>query len=712
VLAALLPVRPALTQGQLPAVGPIDPLVETIRPAELHPAAVANGPGRIGTPLNAPATSEVIRPSRPPAIEFEPDPPPVELAPVEPSTESPELQPAPGSSRRRRGAETVSGRTESVAREAEAADSGRSRGVRAVPGPKFFGIQPGVTTRAQLLERWGEPSGASGAELPFQLEGLGPARVFLVRDRVERVRVELPEPIPADELRRRLVTIGPPLVDPGPPVRQEYPASGLYLTPVANDPTRIQAFELGPIHPARIAVQHRRALAVDAASIGPLIEALERTAPESGLAEEARAIGFERTGDWDGALSAARRAVEHDPGRYEARRVLARLLLRQGSPSEALAEAKRAAVDAAGDPLAQARALADLAAVLEQGPGRDYVRAAELRLLAAGMLRPRVEAVPVDIAATASSAEHHAALAADFAWGPWTNKDQAVPQWLARAEELARALPNDDPATIETRFAVARHALAALAVHPAGGDLAKWTEEVQARAEQLTSRDAGDPATVAAWRWELGWALADAAQGAQRANRFDEALGYGRRSLDELDAGEAARPTSPADAYALARVRYRTGALEARPGGDLNEAVALFEQALPELEAGRTMLGDREAGRHGQALSTIATAYWRAGRRDDATRLATAGMVDLRRAVERGLLQAESLRTPEANLARMHREQGSTATPASFERPATSGSAGTGPEARREGAGDEAAGGPTLNPPATRAAATARPTTP
>ena len=120
----------------------------------------------------------------------------------------------------------------------------------------------------------------------------------------------------------------------------------------------------------------------------------------------------------------------------------------------------------------------------------------------------------------------------------------------------------------------------------------------------------------------------------------------------------------------LGRLYYRLAVLNATHLGRHQQAVALYEKALPLLDRQTTASAD--AGSRGEELVTAAISYWNERQRDRAMSLTRRGIELLEQAAEQGVIEKAALAVPYANLAAMHEQLGDRVQAASYSEQATS----------------------------------------
>jgi tetratricopeptide (TPR) repeat protein len=263
----------------------------------------------------------------------------------------------------------------------------------------------------------------------------------------------------------------------------------------------------------------------------------------------------------------------------------------------------------------------------------------------------------VRLAAKQVLIDAHLGAAHDIAWGPWEQKEKAVPRWLDRAAALAKDLAENEPASAGHQFRVATRALSAYVGLKGQLDATPWTEAALAAAEQLlASTEALEQKQRIAW--DLGMALYDVVQICQMRGEHDLALQHGKKAVQCLELGAGARKASSQDAYLLGRLYFRLGAIHAVGHEDHPAALDWFDKATPVLDKSADQLDQSEWGRLGQTYVSMGVSYWETGQRDRAVELTRRGVELVNQAVSLGALKQSALEIPYSNLAAMLRQMG------------------------------------------------------
>jgi tetratricopeptide (TPR) repeat protein len=314
--------------------------------------------------------------------------------------------------------------------------------------------------------------------------------------------------------------------------------------------------------------------------------------------------------------------------------------------------------------------LVQLGELIAVGPTPDYRQPVELYQQAIELAEPYVNdrLAAVRGAAFETLIDAHLAIANSIAWGRWKKKELAVPKWIERAEAIAGGAIEGGELGLDISLRVCQSALAACVGAQGTMDPAAWAERAAEIGRERLTRS-HDPLYRSRLQWQLGLIFHDALQVCQLRQEFDAALKHGQAAIACLENGAAGRQQTPEDAYMLGRLYYRMATLNAMHLGRHQQAVALYEQALPLLD--RQTGGAEDASRRGEELVTAAISYWNLRRRDQAMSLTNRGIGLLEQAVEQGVIDKAALAVPYANLAAMHEQLGDRVQAASYSEQAT-----------------------------------------
>jgi tetratricopeptide (TPR) repeat protein len=549
-----------------------------------------------------------------------------------------------------------------------------SSGLVAVETASFNGITPGASTLAQVEEAWGAPKEIANrnAQLVhlYAIEPFEQVEVSFVKDQVAAIVIRLERAFPADVVAEKLelAEIRPVLVSDelGHVLGQAFPERGVMfafepsetpgkasmkVTQIVLEPINAEAFVLR----AETYMNGQPRL-----SVRDLDEAI-RLDPQKARAHWLKARLLAAQGDAQGALDASGEAIRLEPSDPQYRLTRAQILGQLARFDEAVEEAEKAAAESTKRPHLQARALSLLGDLLSSQPKPEYRQALQHHMEAIKTADPlAVSRHPaIRIAAKEVLIDAHLGAGHDIAWGPWDQKEKAVPRWLEQAASVAKDLTEKENGSPDHQFRVASRALAALVGLRGKLDPSPWTEELL-RAGQQVIASTPDSARKEQLRWDLGMALYDVVQIYQMRGDHEAALTYGKRAIGYLEPGAASPDANLSDVYLLGRLYFRLGAIHAVGQQDHHAAIHWFEKAVPVFDRTVDRLAQTEFGRLGETFVSMGVSFWENGDKDRAVRLTQRGVELMEKAVQEGTLQHSALRIPYGNLATMARSLGKT----------------------------------------------------
>lgn len=549
------------------------------------------------------------------------------------------------------------------------------RGISVEPA-QFKGLQPGVSSRADVEGVLGKPKSAADAdgqtECTYEVPPFERLVVVFQNDFLASMVIDLKQAFPADLLAKELAFDNIPLVtvldETGRPLGQSFPERGvLFSLGGEGDTAQVVQIILDSVDAQPFVVRaentYRQQLGMALADVEQAL-ALD---PGYARAHWLRAQILTTAGRPGEALQAAEAALAADPNDLEYRLTYAQSVAASGDHVQAVQhlESILAQTDIPAD--LQARALLQLGDQLVAGASRDYKQAIDRHMQAIKLAEPLVNDARL---ATRRHAREtllngHLAVANDIAWGGWRSKSTVVPQWLERANAIARKLAEDGEAE-EYRFRVAKAAMGSLAGFQGRQDIGVWLKDAKSAGEKLID-DAPDNLTRQARQWDLALALYDALQIEHVRGRFDDALANGKQAAEAFEQCVGSRDPVAGQDYMLGRLYFRLGSIEAIHHRDHPAAVAWFDKAAPLIEQPipESALGD--LGRQGETLVSMAVSYWEVGRQDDAVRMTNDGVNLMVQAVNDGIMEETALVVPYHNLSRMHRSLGDEDAAQNFE---------------------------------------------
>ena len=250
-------------------------------------------------------------------------------------------------------------------------------------------------------------------------------------------------------------------------------------------------------------------------------------------------------------------------------------------------------------------------------------------------------------------------LAEILAYGPWKQKHQVVPQWLATAEKTANEFIQKDGGSSRTLLSVYSTSLHCLLVLDGQGTPDKIADAAMQLGRDLISQSEDDD-YHAAVEWQLGTGLWYAAQVANRQGQGSAALQFANNADALLTSGGKTRSESPETAHHLGQLQFLTGSIYAFHQKDEATAVRWYDKALPHLQPTYPDSLLDERGLIGEQLVSVGISLWETGRRNTAVSVTEEGASLIAQAVQGGAAQKSALSVPYQNLAAMQRELGNT----------------------------------------------------
>ncbi len=554
----------------------------------------------------------------------------------------------------------------------------------------FHGITPGISTRSDVLEAWGDPQGGGtgAAELTFRFDKLKSVQVKFDGDVVDAIVVELPKSLPAHKLVAHLGMddIRPTLMtdSAGTPLARNYPERGvvlwfakdrqLSLASDAGDSAAEAGFYIGKINIQSIKASafllraENESLSDITRSMADLEEALRldhNAAQAKSLLSElslklGRAVTAERL---------ASEALEIDPRNNRYRLQHAKCLRQLARYDLAADEAKKVLESQSIEKIIRAQALYEMGVLASLGSAEVAERAVPLIAKAieiADQLATDTDA-KVRLEANQLLVVAHLNMAVFISKGKWERKSQAVPQWIERASALSEGMIAADERHLPLRLQVAISALAAAANLDPPINPQLWVEEAEQTAAQLREATS-DPLLRGTYDWSLGLAYFQAAQIEHRRSQPANALRLSALAETKLTELAKQRDELPDTSYLMGRLYFQTGAIHAIHFEDHAEACSWYDKAADLLINPMPVTIMAGPQQHGDALVSMGVSYWRQGNRERAIELTQSGVALIEQAVEKSLLETDSLLVPYGNLAAMYEAQGESEPAARYNR--------------------------------------------
>lgn len=553
----------------------------------------------------------------------------------------------------------------------------------------FHGITPGISTRIRVLRSWGDPRTEEtyASELKYRFDQLKNVFVHFDGDVVDAIRVELPKVLRAEKLVRSLglETIRPTIVwnDKGEPSAYAMPERGVLLEiaegsltateqrpcPTDVDNGLIARVVLQPIK-AELFLQ-RAENEIDT-NLKMVTFDLERALQLDHNCSKAKWLLSKqllRSGQAIRAERLAAEAVEAEPKNDAFRLQLAKCLRMLARYDLAAKEAKKVFNSAMSDKLERAEALHELGLLAALGSAEVAERVVPLlnntmevcdELATSPDLRERISASRLLLDA-------HLDMALFISKGQFLQKGEAVPQWIERASAISEQMIACDEQYLFTRLQVAVTALAAGANLEPPIDPELWVDEAEQTAAKLKEATA-DESLHEIYDWSLGLAYFQAAQIEHLREHPEQSLKLSDLADERLSELAEGRDELPDTSYLMGRLYFQIGAVHAIHKDDHREACKWYDRAVERLIDPfpvTTLSGPQQ---HGDALVSMGVSYWHENQRAQAIKLTQRGADLIKEAVDKGVLDVESLLVPYGNLAAMYEAEGNTNSASKYTR--------------------------------------------
>ena len=557
----------------------------------------------------------------------------------------------------------------------------------------FNGIQPGVTTKKEMLEIMGQPTSVTplnaatfgvpsvntdGEVIVFSLEELGVIEATVQQGTVFSLVWILPEPYPSEQIRkegleselRGIRSIHIPDAD-GYILGQMFPEKGVVFSFIRSE------------------TPGEASLMVNLISIEPI------TSWPFELRGERYLTIANSKAKWDLTI-----AVQLDPNNHRARWLLAQAFLADGQLAEAQRECNFAIklqsdqpqynvtlaeiIGKAGYTKEARQYLEYLIPHCESLPhlkGRamcllgDFYRE-ELDLMSAKKYHQvAIDTVTPHLGSTNTTIRQQCKLvhmntflsmALDISLSDWGNKAEMLPQWLDGAESLALDLVIKEKMSQENLLNVALAAINSHVNFPELEGLDKWVKLLESVSDEIIMKD-NDPATVRRIETQMAVALYDIEQLCEYHRDYKTAQQYGKKAvgffeqyLDEND--------DVINLYRLANLYYQLGRLDATGAidrktttsdkADHMRAVAWFAKSIPLFQLIEASLDENEKPFLGKMYADIGFSYWAIAEREYAVQITEYGIGKLEEAVDAELVTEDVLAIPYENLSSMYKAMG------------------------------------------------------
>jgi tetratricopeptide (TPR) repeat protein len=361
-----------------------------------------------------------------------------------------------------------------------------------IEAASFNGVTPGLTTRDEVIEKWGQPEQATRYDrhYSYQLENFPSISVSFSEDLVDAIRIELGQPSKAADLAAKLGMSGlRPLAIPGAAGAANstmFPERGVSFNHRSDELVREIV-----IQPIESDAFLQRAELAAPRDYGHRIADLETALELDSQSVQARVMLSElklAIGEVTAAERLAAEAVQLAPRADECRLQWARCLKYQARYDEAVEQTKLVLEGTTAPQIVRAQALEQMGLLAALGSKQVQERAMPLHNKAIELAD---QLAASDDPATSAAANQllvsaHLAIAHRVALGDWQNKSKAVEQWLGRASGIAEQMIEAGEADVSLRLQVALAGLAAGGRLDPPVDPTPWIAEAE---------------EAAVWRW-------------------------------------------------------------------------------------------------------------------------------------------------------------------------------------------------------------------
>ncbi len=359
------------------------------------------------------------------------------------------------------------------------------------------------------------------------------------------------------------------------------------------------------------------------------------------------------------AMDAARKAVDLDVKQAEYRIVLADLQRQMGQHKEATETLLSVLKDDNLSPLDQAEARFIYGRILAATPNYNYKQAMQETVTAIKLAAAQTSQEEKDARLRARQLLIHAelSLAEILAYGPWKQKHQVVPQWLASAEKAANEHIEKDGASRAILLSVYSASLHCLQVLEGQGSPDKIADAaIHLGRDLIAQSDDEDFQSLVEWR--LGTGLWHAAQVLQNQGHPDQSLQLANNAEALMTAASHVREKTAETTHHLAQLHFLMGSIHAIHKHDHAMATSWYDKAMPQLtdSCPDSLLDER--GLLGERLVSVGISLWEAGRRNQAVSATEEGAALIGKAIRDGTFKKVALAVPYQNLAAMYRELG------------------------------------------------------
>lgn len=236
-------------------------------------------------------------------------------------------------------------------------------------------------------------------------------------------------------------------------------------------------------------------------------------------------------------------------------------------------------------------------------------------------------------------------------WKNPSDQEKAF-EWLSAAAEVAKEIDDARPEASQLPTAqidVYEAAVNVCLEMPDAQQVDNYVQKARVAAE-LYLKKTLDEVSAAAVRWKIGNALVAASRIYEAREDYKQATTLGVKGLEYLQIVTEYRPLPERIPTALAQLQL--GSILVGQGKD-SEGFAYLDKANEFLAQVEGQLKARDAAIVGAPLATVASTYWKKGKREDGATTLKRAVSFLEKASEAGFIKEENLYVPYSNLATM-----------------------------------------------------------
>lgn len=538
----------------------------------------------------------------------------------------------------------------------------------------FHGIQPGVSTKKQLIDSWGTPDEVGPTEtgqlMTFHMDSFRGVEVLVEDGLVTLMKISLHASASPEQLAEKVAADPAEAVkvisdETGHVAAYAYPERGIVMVVDESDDItpqqaeRVSEMLLQPLDAETFCLRaEQRTLGDLTLRIADLKQAvtlapreshahwmLSRALSDAGLAEEAEAE--------------AKRAVDLEPENMAYRQQWGKTLTAVGDFDNAVI-ITREVLDAENvATLPRAAALHEMGLLASLGDAEIAGKAIGFHNMA---IAEADKLATSDVASERREAKRllvnaHLAIAVDISHRDYEDNMDNVAQWVTRASALAEELIENDGGDLGLRITVAERSLAALANFKPSNNPEPLVQEIEDSLREIKSQT-DDPLWISQLEWTAGIAYQHALEIEHHRRHPKQALEYSEKAIELMaDKAEARRELAETEQM-VGKLYFHIGAVHAVHQSEHKEAVKWYDRAFP-LMASEKAKSELVVPRHeGEALVSMAVSYWDQNDQKRAIKLTEMGADLIEQAVSGGVITKDNLAVPYGNLAAMHKQLG------------------------------------------------------